>query len=236
MKFGKLGIIVLALLVLVAGCIKDKTTTQTRNLTPQEIYEKIENATEFGAIWNVTIIVNGTEFASGIGYSIFTGDDMRTFRESRGEKGLKWESYSYINWSNNQGELRVIMKVGNQSKKFSDKKNFNATIAKSMAYPKGELYLLLSKEANFGKSNHTTSCKDDTCIVSITREEGVPFKEMKGNVTIIKGKVKRVSLTAKTEKGEIEVLNIEFVYPEDPKWEELKRILKEKEAVFEGKQ
>ncbi|AFK21682.1 hypothetical protein [Pyrococcus sp. ST04] len=171
---GFATIILLSVLIVISsGCIGTKTQTETKvpkeTISREALLSNIDNETQFGAIWEMTLMNATSILAKAIGKSVVTKTKVLTYRKSEGEK---WESYSIIKWENGTGELYMKMEVDNKTQPYRDKRMFNFTVAKRMAYPYGELLLALSDKIKFNETTENVRCSQENCILHIVRKHG----------------------------------------------------------------
>ena len=177
------------LTLIVAGCIGG-TTTETK-VSRSDLYSKLKNETTLAVTWSMELLnsTNGDVLARSNGKAVVYPNLIISYRESRGNN---WLSKSLITWKDNHWKLIMLMTIDNQTKKFEDSKEFNVTIARMMAFPRGELEMLLLDNLKFNSTRVKTSC-NDKCTLNIVRErsqvlfnargEAWSIIYMEGNVT-----------------------------------------------------
>nr|CCE69387.1 TPA: hypothetical protein PAB0014 [Pyrococcus abyssi GE5] len=237
----------LILAVISAGCIGSNSTQTTTTLTPEDIYEKIENQTQFAGIWHINFSVNGSIVSRMDAYSYVTPEEIKVVRHSKGRiENEEWESISYINWSSryNVGELNMLMRIGNTSQPFRDAQFMNFTLAKKLAYPIGEIYLAFSPNFNFTKSKHFTTCNGNSCRIRVVREDSkIPLMDQQGgmytieyveaNATLKDDKVKEIKIYVRTSRGEEEFMECKFLHPGES-WDDIIKKIEEESRIFEN--
>lgn len=171
-------------------------------------------------MWNLELLNSTTRevLATSKGKAVIYPNLVLSYRESEGEN---WISKSVITWENNEGSLILVMTINNTTQKYEDSKEFNVTIARKMAFPGGEIELLLLDNMEFNSTKVETKC-DGECVLRIVKEDskvlydiqGVwKIEYIEGNVTFDSNtkEISKVEIVMETSQGFIEKIKYEFI-------------------------
>ncbi|MDK2869648.1 MAG: hypothetical protein PWP39_883 [Pyrococcus sp.] len=204
--------------IIMAGCINRGTSTT--EVSKEELYAKLENTTTFGVLWNLELLNSTTReiLATSKGKAVIYPNLVLSYRESKGEN---WISKSVITWENNEGSLIFVMTMDNETRKFEDSKEFNVTMARKMAFPGGEIELLLLNNMEFNSTKVEVKC-DGECVLRIIKEDSEILYDIQGawKIEYIEGNVtfdpntkelSKVEIVMGTSQGFVEKIRYEFV-------------------------
>ncbi|ASJ15665.1 hypothetical protein A3L04_00520 [Thermococcus chitonophagus] len=228
MKVKWLLIFVLASIVVLSGCIEEKSsTTATKSENPKniraELLSVLDNETNFGATWEIKLFNKTSYLALSTGKAVVTPKRVLTYRESKSMGDTNWSSKSIIIWENGTGTLFVEMRIGNTTQPYKSTKEFNFTVAKRIAYPYGEIMFALSDKLKFNETKQEVKCNGE-CILHVLRKFGYDemgdittgpwtIKYIEANITYDPNtkKIKEASIYLETSRGDREILKCSFI-------------------------